>query len=107
MRKMFKTLVFGVIIATPLLLAPHKSQAGIIKDILEAIFGKNDNDNNQGNHYGKDNNPGNHYGNDKDKKSSASVPLNEGQILLIVAGLGLGAKMLYDRHGKQTTNSVI
>jgi len=27
-----------------------------------------------------------------------SVPLNEGQIFLIVAGLGLGAKMLYDRR---------
>ena len=91
MRKMFKTLVFGVIIATPLLLAPHKSQAGIIKDVLDALFGKD-----------KDK--------DKDKKSSSStnsVPLNEGEILLIIAGMGLGAKMLYDRHRKQTTNSVI
>jgi len=86
MRKMFRTLVFGVVIATPLLLAPHKSQAGIIKDILGALFGSN-----------------------KDKKPTTttnSVPLNEGEILLIVAGLGLGAKMLYDRR-KQTTKSVI
>lgn len=29
-----------------------------------------------------------------------SVPLNEGQIFLIVAGLGLGAKILYDRRRK-------
>jgi len=87
MRKMFRTLVFGVIIATPLLLAPHKSQAGIIKDVLNTLFGSN-----------------------KDKKSTTptnSVPLNEGEIFLIVAGLGLGAKILYDRHRKQTINSVI
>ncbi|MBN9385212.1 MAG: hypothetical protein J0H74_30930 [Chitinophagaceae bacterium] len=29
-----------------------------------------------------------------------SVPLNEGQIFLILAGLGLGAKILYDRRRK-------
>jgi len=94
MRKMFRTLVFGAVIATPLLLAPHQSQAGIIKDILEALFGKKDN-NNQGN-------------NNKPTTSSStnSVPLNEGEILLIIAGLGLGAKMLYDRR-KLATKSII
>jgi len=35
-----------------------------------------------------------------------SVPLNEGQIFLIIAGLGLGAKMLYDRR-KKVEKSVV
>lgn len=87
MRKMIRTLVFGVVIAAPLILVPHQSKAGIITDILTAIFGKD-----------KDK--------DKDKPTTNSVPLNEGQILLIVAGLGLGAKVLYDRR-KRTTKSVI
>lgn len=92
---MFRTLVFGVVIATPLLLVPHQSQAGIIKDILEALFGKNNN--NQGNN-----------NNNKPSTSSStnSVPLNEGEIFLLIAGLGLGAKMLYDRR-KHTAKSVI
>jgi len=38
--------------------------------------------------------------------SGTSVPLNEGQIFLILAGLGLGVKMLYDRR-KQTAKVVI
>ncbi|MBN9385211.1 MAG: hypothetical protein J0H74_30925 [Chitinophagaceae bacterium] len=96
MRKMFRTLVFGVVLATPLLLAPHQSQAGIIQDILTALFGKNDNKQGQNNNNQGGNNcsPG------------TSVPLNEGQVLLIIAGLGLGAKMLYNRR-KLATKSVI
>ena len=69
MRKMIRTLFFGVVIVAPLLLAPHQSKAG-----------------------GKDKKP--------PSTTTNSVPLNEGQILLIVAGLGLGAKMIYDRRKK-------
>jgi hypothetical protein len=102
MRKMFRTLVFGVVIATPLLLVPHQSQAGIIKDILNTLFGKNNNG--QGpNNNNRDNDNNNRGGN---KSAANSVPLNEGQILLIIAGLGLGAKMLYDRR-KLATKSII
>lgn len=89
MRKVFRTLVFGIVIATPLLLAPHKSQAGIIQDILTALFGKDDK-----------------KGTGTNCPPGTSVPLNEGQIFLIVAGLGLGAKILYDRR-KHTPKSVI
>ena len=35
-----------------------------------------------------------------------SVPLNEGTVFLLLAGLGLGAKMLYDRR-KRVENSVL
>jgi len=90
MRKMIRTLVFGVVIAAPLILVPHQSRAGIISDILTTIFGKDK---------------------DKDKPKTNtptnSVPLNGGEIFLIVAGLGLGGKLLYDRHRKHATNSII
>ncbi len=35
-----------------------------------------------------------------------SVPLNEGQVFLIIAGLGLGAKMLYDRRRNAARNMI-
>ena len=35
-----------------------------------------------------------------------SVPLDQGTVLLLIAGLGLGFKMLYDRR-KKVENSVI
>jgi hypothetical protein len=93
MRKMIRTLVFGVVIAAPLLLVPHQSKAGIIGDILSALFGK-DKDKDKDKNKNKSSTPTN------------SVPLNEGQILLIIAGLGLGAKMIYDQR-KSSEKSVI
>jgi len=92
MRKMIRTLVFGAVIAAPLILAPHQSKAGIITDILTGIFGKDK----------KTTTP-----TDPNCPPGTSVPLNEGQVFLIVAGLGLGAKLLYDRHRKHVTKSII
>jgi len=41
---------------------------------------------------------------DKDKdRSGNSVPVNGGVVFLVVAGLGLGAKMLYDSNKKNET----
>ena len=94
MRKMFRTLVFGVVIATPLLLAPHQSKAGGLLDglgnLLQDLLG------------GKDKKPTTN----PPGTPSNSVPLNEGTVFLVIAGLGLGAKMIYDRR-KQVENSVI
>jgi len=91
MKKMIRTLVFGVVIAAPLILAPHQSKAGIITDILTGIFGKD-----------KDKNKNT----DPNCPPGTSVPLNEGQVFLIVAGLGLGATMIYSRV-KSSKKSVI
>ena len=93
MRKMLRTLVFGVVIATPLLLVPHQSKAGnIFQDIGKIIHDLLDGKDNKH----KSTTPG----------TSNSVPLNEGTVFLVIAGLGLGVKMIYDRR-KQVENAVI
>jgi len=98
MRKMIRTMVFGVVIAAPLLLVPHQSKAGGILgglgDFLKELLG------------GKDKNP-NAPGNGwAGTKPTNSVPLDGGTVFLVVAGLGLGAKVLYDRR-RNVVNSVI
>ncbi len=88
MRKMIRTMVFGVVIAAPLLLVPHQSKAGGLLDFIKEIIGG-----------------------DKDKKPKTgtptnSVPLDKGTVFLVVAGLGLGVKMIYDRR-RNVEKSVI
>ena len=77
---MIKKFLVCVLIATPFLLVPNQSKA------------QDDNGN------GKD--KGNHYGENKhDPPTSAaptSVPVNGGLIILMAAGLGLGAKVIFD-----------
>jgi len=84
-------MVLGVVIAAPLLLVPHQSKAGGLVDLINALLGA-----------------------DKDKKPkdptpgtpTNSVPLDKGTVFLVVAGLGLGAKMIYDRR-RNVEKSVI
>ena len=85
MKKIFKKLVMGALILAPLMFAPHTSKANIITDIIHWITGDKDDK--------------------KDKKESSgnSVPVNGGVVFLVVAGLGLGAKMLYDFNKKNKT----
>lgn len=95
--KMVKKFLVCLLFATPFLFVPKQSKAGIIGDIIHFIFG---NDNGQGNNR-------NNRGNDTKKDppvASNSVPLNGGLVILMAAGLGLGAKVIYDRkrsNGKQ------
>ena len=83
--KMVKKFLVCLLFAAPVLFVPKQSKAG------------EDNGNN------KDN--GNHYGENKNNASSpTSVPLDGGLIILMAAGLGLGAKLIYDvkrSNGKQ------
>jgi hypothetical protein len=85
MKKIFKKLVMGALILAPLMFAPHTSKANIITDIIHWITGDKDDK--------------------KDKKDTSgnSVPVNGGVVFLVVAGLGLGAKMLYDYNKKSKT----
>ena len=89
MKKIFKKFVMGALILAPLMFTPHTSKANIIGDLLQWITGDDK---------------------DKDKKdkkdkdgSGNSVPVNGGVVFLVVAGLGLGAKMLYDYNKKSQT----
>jgi|HubBroStandDraft_3_1064219.scaffolds.fasta_scaffold1399714_1 hypothetical protein len=106
MKIMFRNLLIVVIGATALTAVPVKSHAGIIGDILRVVF-----NNGNGNGWG--------YGRNKDNTpppppppsittdgtngavggKGNSVPLGAGTIFLFAAGLGLGAKMLFDRRG--------
>jgi hypothetical protein len=87
MKKIFKKLVMGALILAPLMFAPHISRANIISDLIHFITG------------------GDKDKKDKKDKDSAgnSVPVNGGVVFLVVAGLGLGAKMLYDYNKKSQT----
>jgi hypothetical protein len=114
MKKIIYPLALGALLAAPLVFLPHSSMAN----------GPWDNDNNQGQdwyrardvqgksewferQYGRRPLPGSIPGMPGvPGMPGNSVPLNEGQIFLILAGLGLGAKMLYDRR-KNTEKSVV
>jgi len=80
---MLKKVFVLLLLIAPLLAVPKQSKAGIIGDVITAIFGG-----------------------DKDKKtppapgSGNTVPFNGGLVILVIAGAGLGAKMIYDRKRK-------
>ena len=90
-------MVFGVVIAAPLLLVPHQSKAGGLVDLLKELLGSKDKNPNA---------PGNGWAGTNPNKPTNSVPLDKGTVFLVVAGLGLGAKMIYDRR-RQAEKSVI
>jgi len=90
-------MVFGVVIAAPLLLVPHQSKAGGLVDLLKELLGSKDKNPNA---------PGNGWAGTNPNKPTNSVPLDKGTVFLVVAGLGLGAKVLYDRR-RNVINSVI
>jgi len=102
MRKMIRTMVFGVVIAAPLLLVPHQSKAGGILgglgDFLKELLGDSKDKN--------PNAPGNGWAGTNPNKPTNSVPLDKGTVFLVVAGLGLGVKMIYDRR-RHVVKSVI
>ncbi|MDO6435068.1 hypothetical protein Q4E93_30920 [Flavitalea sp. BT771] len=87
MKKIFKKLLMGALILAPLMFVPHTSKANIISDIIHWITGDKDDKKDK-----------------KDKDGNGnSVPVNGGVVFLVVAGLGLGAKMLYDYNKKSQT----
>ena len=89
MKKIFKKLVMGALILVPLMFAPHISRANIISDLVHWLKGDKDDKKEK---------------KEKDRDSSGnSVPVDGGVVFLLVAGLGLGAKMLYDYNKKYRT----
>lgn len=88
----------------PLFLVPKQSHAGILGDLLHELFGNGQNQNGQGqnnNNQGQDNgHDHSKWGDKNDPAASNSVPLNEGTILLVMAGLVLGTVMLLRANSK-------
>jgi hypothetical protein len=114
--KMFKKVLFGAMIAAPLLMAPATTKAGPIGDLLKEIFGglgKNQNGQGQ-NHNGQGQNGQGQHGQGQNNPGAPgtaapgnSVPINGGLVMLLAAGLGLGAKVIYDNKLRKTVPAVI
>lgn len=95
--KMAKKLPFLLLVAA-LYLIPMQSRANWLDDILKDIFGS-------GKHKNEHVNNGNHYAYGQQgvqgQSGGNSVPLDGGTVFLLMAGLGLGAKLLYDARSKK------
>jgi hypothetical protein len=78
--KFAKKTLLAVLISTSLLCVPHVSKAGILSDIFSFL------DSHDRDHHKKD--------------GGNSVPVNGGLVVLMIAGVGLGAKMIYDQGKK-------
>ena len=93
---MVKKLPLVLLMAAPYFI-PVQSKANWLDDVLKDIFGSGKNKNehvNNGNHYG--------YGRQAAQgQAGNSVPLDGGTVFLMLAGLGLGAKLLYDAKAKK------
>ncbi len=87
--KTVKRLIVCCLFAAPLTMIPAKSHAGIIGDLLKHLFG-DDNDKR-----GQKHDPA------PTPAPSNSVPLDGGLSILLAAGLGLGAKKIYDKRKAQ------
>jgi hypothetical protein len=82
--KFARKTVLAAMISTSLLCVPAVSKAGIISDILNFL--------NQGDKHGK--------------RGGNSVPVNGGLVVLMIAGVGLGARMIYDQSKKEKAADV-
>ncbi|MDO6430064.1 hypothetical protein Q4E93_05680 [Flavitalea sp. BT771] len=95
MKKIFRKIAMGALILAPLMFAPHISKANIISDLVHWLKGDKDDKGDKGDKRERK---------EKDRDSSGnSVPVNGGVVFLVVAGLGLGTKMLYDYNKKGKT----
>jgi hypothetical protein len=97
--KMVKKLPVLLLMAAPCFI-PVQSKANWLDNLLKDIFGS-------GKHKNEHINNGNHYAYGQQGARGAtdprgnSVPLDGGTVFLMMAGLGLGAKLLYDAKAKK------
>ena len=90
--KMVKKLPLLLLVAAPYFM-PVQSRAGVVGDLLNNLLGGGDTSQNC----------------DTQPPPGNSVPLDGGVVFLMVAGLGLGAKLIYDAktQQKQVTSGII
>ncbi|HVU58050.1 MAG TPA: hypothetical protein VHD83_23475 [Puia sp.] len=94
--KMVKKLPFLLLVAAPFFI-PVQTKANWFGDVLRDIFGGGKHKQPMGNHYAY----GQQGAQGQQGQGGNSVPLDGGTVFLMVAGLGLGAKMLYDAKAKK------
>ncbi|HVU58047.1 MAG TPA: hypothetical protein VHD83_23460 [Puia sp.] len=90
--KMVKKLPLLLLVAVPYFV-PVQTRAGVIGDLISTLLGNKK---------------------DKDKDTSTStpttgnsVPLDGGVVFLVMAGLGLGAKLIYDAKAQKNVAASI
>ena len=94
--KTIRKVVLGIIIAVPLFLAPSQSKAGdLIGDLLNGLLG------------GGNNNNGNNSNCQTPPPCDNSAPIDGGTVFLLIAGLGLGAKLMYEKSKQQVENDLV
>ena len=91
--KMVKKLPLLLLVAAPYFV-PVQSRAGVIGDLLNTLFG---NDKKTQQNPPTTQTPG----------TGNSVPLDGGVVILMLAGLGLGAKLIYDARAQKKVASDI
>src|SRR5438128_2721488 len=101
--KMVKKLPLLLLMTAPYFI-PVQSKDNWLDDLLKDIFGSGKHKNehiNNGNHYGygQQGAPGQQGA--QGQQGGNSVPLDGGTVFLVLAGLGLGAKLLYDAKAKK------
>jgi hypothetical protein len=99
--KMVKKLPLLLLMAAPYFI-PVQSKANWLGDLLRDFFGNG--------HHKQHFNNGNHYAygqqgpqgqQGQGQQGGNAVPLDGGTVFLMLAGLGLGAKLLYDAKAKK------
>lgn len=101
-------LFMGALIATTLVCMPHVTRANVITNIIGWLDNLGKDNKGHGHDHDKDNDKNgqgkNGKGWDNDPSpTSNSVPLDGGLIMLMVAGLGLGTKLMLDQRKKSAT----
>jgi len=91
--KMLKKVFVFLLILSPLLAVPKQSKANVVGDLIHDLFGGDKNSQGQDNDDQGDD--------DKKPTNGNSVPVNGGLVFLVIAGVGLGVKMIYDRKQGQ------
>jgi hypothetical protein len=104
--KTIKGIVCGAMIAAPLFLLPAQSRANGFGDFFRNLFGRDSRHtewNRSGDrHFPQADPPAPAAG----QAAGNSVPISGGILLLIVAGLGLGTKIMYNK-GKQNVDNLL
>ena len=96
--KTFRKIACAALVAAALFVAPTQTKAN---------GNHGDRDEHRRDRDGYRGDGSSHWSNPPTTTPSGSVPVNGGLVVLLVAGLGLGIKILKDKTNRQTVNSIL
>jgi hypothetical protein len=100
LMKMVKKLPFLLLMVAPYFI-PVQSKANWLDNLLRDIFGRGKSKNERPMFPPRGATPGSQQAQNPGQPGTNSVPLDGGTVFLMMAGLGLGAKLLYDAKAKK------